>query len=363
LRHMWVNTWRIGRQVWREKRGLVCALAAVFAVVAMRPFMVALATGVLIDRLIDAGSASPDLVGLLALFVAANTVPALGWIVQTYLNKLLWYHVGERVTLALARKKGELDVAVIEDPAKRDLINKVNENGAGRVQTFVERQFWSLQNVVEVVLASCVLLFFSWWVFLLVLACTVPCLLAEMRYGRETWSIHGWHAEKRRRYWDLNDHLNRAPWLIELKVFQAAAHVWGMIRNLLVSFQDEQRVNERRRLWAGLGAMGVSKAAFAFAVCWFVYEVAHGHMKVGSLVFVLAALNQMRDSLSGCFQNVGRQYEDSLFVTDVFRLPGPARGRQKADERGEAGRPDAGGRFRERGVQVPRHRPPHPPEL
>ncbi|HLC70313.1 MAG TPA: ABC transporter ATP-binding protein, partial [Patescibacteria group bacterium] len=43
-------------------------------------------------------------------------------------------------------------------------------------------------------------------------------------------------------------------------------------------------------------------------------------LQVGTLTFFLASITDFRLSLSGLFQNLGQQYQDGLFVNDVFTL-------------------------------------------
>ena len=58
----------------------------------------------------------------------------------------------------------------------------------------------------------------------------------------------------------------------------------------------------------------------AFAIVYFVLQVVKGNLLIGTLTFILASIGDLRQSLSGLFSNLGRQYQDSLFVTDIFRF-------------------------------------------
>ena len=69
-----------------------------------------------------------------------------------------------------------------------------------------------------------------------------------------------------------------------------------------------------------LASLVFSQSALAFAGVWFALEVLKGSIQIGTLTFFLASIGNLRQALSGLFMNLGRQYQDNLFVSDAFRL-------------------------------------------
>lgn len=322
LREMLKNSKRVLSIVWKEKRVTVIAMGVIFTLLATMPFLVSGARGLLINELIRVTQGqSSSLVWLLAAAVIfASVTPSMLMIWQNYLSRLFWLFLEEKFEILILKRKGEIDVASHENPKQSDLFNKVNESGIYRVQNYVDRQFYLLQNVIEVIVASIILLFAQWWVFLIILAGTIPELIIEMKYGREVWGIWTARAEVRRRYWDLRGHFDALPSLIELKLFQNTRHFVGIIKDLFGTFQDEQRVVERKKLWRELAVSSLSQIVIAFAVIWFIAAVIRGEFLIGTFTFILASIGELRQSLSSLFSNLGKQYSDSLFVKDVFAL-------------------------------------------
>ena len=323
VRQMFSNAGRMGRIVWDAKKGSVIVLAFIFFVVSAAPFLMSGSRGFLINELVAvAGGQAVDSLLFIAvvLLIFATTVPAMLYAVQEHLTLLFWFFLEEKFELLIIQKKGEIDIAVHEDPKKSDLFNKVSENGIYRVQNFTERQFYILQNTIEVVIASAILIWSQWWIFAIIFLGTIPELLTEIRYGRMVWGIHSSRAETRRRFWDLRRHFDVVPSLVELKLFQNTHYFLSTIRELFQSFRAEEKKNERQKLWRQLLSLGLSQSVIAFATVWFVIEVMNGNLLIGTLTFVLASIGDLRKSLSGLFMNLGRQYQDSLFVTDTFEL-------------------------------------------
>lgn len=317
------NSARLTAIVWKDKKWQIILLAIIFLVVSAETFLQSGSRGLLINELINIGGGG--LIGsrlflLVGLLILAGFIPSILYAVQRYLSLTFWYYLEEKFELELLKRQAEIDVAVHEDPAQKDLFNKVKENGTWRMRSFLDRQFWLLQNVVEVVLAAAVILFSEWWVFFLILVGTLPELITEVRYGRRVWGIHSGRAEIRRRYWDLQDHFHRLPSIVELKLFQNIPYFLKTIRELFVSFQTEQKINERKKLWRQLASLALSQVTIAVAIVVFVWGVVRGDLLVGTFTFVIASITSLRQSLSGLFANLGVQYQDSLFVTDIFRL-------------------------------------------
>ena len=92
------------------------------------------------------------------------------------------------------------------------------------------------------------------------------------------------------------------------------------IKELFRNFQAEQRQNEKKRLRRSMAALIIAQATIAFATVYFILAVVNGGLQIGTLVFVLASIAGLRQALGGLFMNLGQQYQDSLFVTDIFKL-------------------------------------------
>lgn len=323
FREVWRNSARLIKILWQRKRGMLLSLVAIFLVISTMPFLQSGSRGLLINELVRQagnGLVSSKLTILLVILIAATVVPAFLYTLMWYFSKMFWYFLEETFVLMLVKRRGEIDIATHEDPARNDLFNKINDNGVWRIQNFVDRQFYLLQNVLEVLFAAGILVVAKWWVFLIVLAGTLPELIIEIVYGREVWSIHTGRAETRRRFWDLERHFKALSSLVELKLFQNTGYFYRRISELFRDFRREEKKNERRKLSYEIMALILSQFVNAFAVIWFIFQVIHGNLLVGTLTFLLASMGDLRQALSGLFNNLGRQYQDSLFVTDVFTM-------------------------------------------
>ena len=309
--------------IWKENKYIVLALIAVFLIASTAPFLQSGSSALLINELVDiSGSGNIDihLILLVALLILALVLPAVTHTVQNYLSHLFLYFLRERFDLMIIRKTGDLDIALHERPKLKDLLNKIADEGSLRIRDFNDRQFFIFQNILEVIIASTIIFLFEWWWFFIIFAGALPELIVEARYGKTIWSMHTDRAERQRRYKNMQSHFNVVPYLSELKLFQNIQYLTEIIKELLQSFYIEEKKNEKKKLLHQLLALGSSQSVIAFAVIYFILQVVDGNIMIGTFTFILASIGDLRQSLSGLFSNLGMHYQDSLFITDIFRF-------------------------------------------
>jgi ABC-type multidrug transport system fused ATPase/permease subunit len=317
------NSGRITRLLWSQGKGRIIALGCLNILTSLIPFLSSGVLALLINELVrDVGirAFSSALIWLTVSYLAVRVIPPFLQDLQSYLSNTSYLILNETLEILIIERKGEIDLAVHEDPKQNDLFTKVRENGVGRVQNFADRQFYLVQSAIQVIAAGIILIFSKWWLFLIIVAGTVPELFDEIKHGNRTFGIYNAQAETRRRFWDFRGNFDSVSSLTELKLFQNVEHFIGLIKNLFRNFIDEEVENEREKLWHSFLAGLTSQLVVAFAIAWYITQTVQGFILIGTLTFLLSSVGNLRGGLSALFQSLGRQYQDSLFVTDVFKL-------------------------------------------
>ncbi len=323
LAQMFRNMIRITAMVWRKNKRLVLFSALMSAIMSAAPFFFAGSRGLLIDDLIahtGSGSFASSIVFYLALTLASGLLMPISTAVAVYLEKYFYFELDEQFEFLIIKRQAELDIAVHEDPTYNDLFNRVRENGLWRVQNFISREFYIFQNILEIIIAFIILAAVNWWLIVVLLLCTIPEMIVQVKYGNYEWGVWAGHSEERRHYWVARGQFDVVSSLIELRLFQSVSYFIARLKELFGSVRSKQRKNERRRFIHQMLALILGQLAIAFAMGWFVYLVTKGELLIGAFTFFLASITDLRQSFSSLFGNIGRQYQDSLFLTDVFRL-------------------------------------------
>lgn len=323
FRGMIRNSFRLIKIIWPDKRKEIIILGILFVLMSASPFIYSGTNGFLINELVSI-SRNHNLnyytFILIGIFILASLIISFLFAIQNYIINTLWLFLEEKFEFLLIKKKSELDISIHEDPKHNNLFNRVNEGGIWKLQNFINRQFYILQNIIEVVIASLILIYFRWWLFLIILVSTLPELISEIKYGYSVWTIHESRSEIKRKYWNLKGYFSSVYAIKELKIFQNIPYFLSKIKELFSKFQKEEKNNEKERLVYRLFAISISQSALAFVIIYFTLQVIKGNLLIGTFTFFLASVNNLRQALTGLFSNIGIQYQYSFFVTDIFKL-------------------------------------------
>jgi ATP-binding cassette subfamily B protein len=317
------NTLRVTQMVWEEKKRSVILMFFTITFLSILPFLYSATYGLLINELSRSFGthffATSGYLYLIGFIVIAITSPFF-YKLYSHFEKILYLYFEKKFDLSIIEGRVRLDVASQEDPLNNDLINKIQEGGAWKIVNFTGRQLYLYQNILEIVIAASILSYLNWWLLLILLLGTIPELIIEGIYGNDVWNIHGSNAESRRNYGNLRGHFERLSNLTELRLFQNTKFFFNKIALLLRDFENKQRAIERKTIWYKLGGTILSQSSIAITLLWFIFEVVNGNIEIGTLTFIIASVNRFQGSLSSLFSSLGRQYGDSLFVTDFFRF-------------------------------------------
>ncbi len=313
---------RIIKIVWPGNQKIMLALAFIYLLFSLNPFIFSGSYGFLINNVVQSvsiGAPSPSFWFSLIVFALAGLMVSIILPLIDYFTRILTSHINERMEHVLLNAQAGLDFSVREDPKNANIFNSVNEN-SWRMKETVNRQYFLIQNIVEVAVASFILLFANWWLFIIVLLGTIPELVVELRHGRHVWGIYGARSELRRRFWDLKGCFDNYTHLFDVKLFQSAQYFIGTIGDILKRFIIDERKLEKRKLRSYLLVRVLAQSVIVFAAVWFILKVIHGEMPVGNLIFIIASLDILRRALSSFFKNIGQQYGDSFFVVEILKL-------------------------------------------
>lgn len=311
------NTKRVWGMLWRVAPFLCVLFFLTVIVQAVLPFVKNGAQAYLINELVSKNS-SAVLVGFV-LFVVTGLFMSIIYAFGDYLEKKFWFLTEFLVNKSVAEKKITLDIATQESPGFNDLFQRINDQKY-RVQSFTFQYYYLLAGLIEVIVAIVIIGYSSWFITILLLLGTLPELYIGARFGKEVWDIHASNAELRRRFWDLESHVYSLSSITELTLFRNAKKFVGMILQLLHSFHDAELKKEQQRLVRVVLSVIISYSAISFAVFHFAQLVMNDLMQVGTFVFMLTAILDLRAGLSSLFRSMGRQLGDNNFVSDVFHF-------------------------------------------
>lgn len=315
------NSKRVFLISWQAEKKIVIALLVLSLLVAIVPFYSSGINAILINTLVDHTNGGKTVsLTLIILVVIGFTLPQAIYVLMRFNDKKYWLRMGQYFDLMLLRKLGKLDLATHENNKFNDLLNKASERGIFPLVRLGDSMFANINSIIGVVAASIILISFDPWVFTLILIAAMPNLIVELKYGQGVFSIYDIRAENRRQFFSFRRHFFSLYSLIELKVFQNVDHFYGLLKKMFTDFTDDQQKNERKKAYRLLACLILSIAAMIASIVIVITKASVGVLQIGTMTFILASINRLQDSMHGFLMNIAAQYEESLFVVDIFRV-------------------------------------------
>lgn len=306
---------------WRENARVISATIIVVTVAALLPFIQNFAIGELLNELARAstnGDWGARVWLFLGLMLGAGAAFAVFNTLQFFLKSVLYKVFFRFFAVMIHERVASLPIAVHENPKKKDLITKVQENAMWRAPVFIERMAYLGQNLLECLFATVVFLSADWRIGLLIFAASMPRLVFDMMYNHDLWRVETGLAETRRKFWHTRWYLVDVRALTELTLLQTVPFFVGLLGQHLTKVEKEELNAESRNLRAQLIALAISESAAVLAIYSFVRAVLGGEIEVGTLAFYLTSLAAFRTALNGLSHNLGSQFRDGKFVRDMF---------------------------------------------
>jgi ABC-type multidrug transport system fused ATPase/permease subunit len=250
------------------------------------------------------------LVGLLA---AANQGLSL---CQSLLRVLL----GQKVNLLILEKAQTLPLRHFEDSEFYDKMVRARREASNRPLSMVNRTFGLVQSSLSLIAYGGLLLRFSPWAVLVLVAAAVPAFVAETKFAGEAFRLFKWRSPETRQQTYLEMLLAREDYAKEVKLFQLGPLLLLRYRDIFQRLYAEDRnLTIRRSGWSfGLGL--ISTAAFYGAYGWIVWDAIAGRISLGDLTLYLTVFRQGQSTFTTALEAIGGMYEDGLYLSNLYEF-------------------------------------------
>ncbi len=346
--------------VWSTSRPLTIGLMAATLVAGVLPALAAWLGKQIVDAVVAAmelhrvQSEAPLWPVLRYLLMEAGVVAAIaaaqrGLSVQQALLRAL---LGQKVNLLILEKAQRLSLAQFEDSEFYDKMLRARRDASVRPLALVNKTFALAQNALSLISFGVLLVGFSPWALLILLAGALPVFFAEAKFSGDAFRLFSWRSPESRMQNYLETLLAREDSVKEVKLFGLAPLLLQRYREIFAKLYAEDRaLTLRRDGWGfGLGLLGT--LAFYGAYAWVVLDTVGGRLSLGDMTMYLLLFRQGQAAVASSLSAIGGMYEDNLYLSNLYDyLEQPV-----AEERGalQAGvLPGDGLRFEGVGFQYP----------
>jgi ATP-binding cassette, subfamily B, bacterial len=220
----------------------------------------------------------------------------------------------------LQKKSLEVDLAFYDSSDFYDHLHRARMEATHRPIELLEGLGSLLQGGITLIVILGILIPFGLLPPLALLLSTVPALylLVEMAQRRHRWEQST--TVENRRSWYYDTLLTEAESAAELRLFDLGDYFLRAFRKTRLRLRHERLSLARQESLSELWAGGVALVVLAGTMAWMVLRAIHGLASLGDLALFYQAFNQGFGLSRTLLDNLGKIYENSLFLGNLFEF-------------------------------------------
>lgn len=234
-----------------------------------------------------------------------------------YFDNLLADRYTHHVSVEVMRKAASLDVTVYEDPIFYDRLERARVQATDRL-AMIQQMGRLVQQSVTAVAFSAVLIRYSPFLLLLLVAGVIPAFLGESHFAFLTYAKNFRQTPVRRQMDYLRQLGGSKEAAKELKLFNLSNYLTGRFTELSRSIYEENiALNKRRLFWGGLLSI-LGQLGYYGAYAYSIYRTIQGHYSIGDLALITTAIMQATSNIQQAFSTASGVADQALFLTDLL---------------------------------------------
>lgn len=318
--------WWALRTTWEASRGLSLAFVGLAILRSVAPAGIALVARGLINVIVHAlaqGSRDATLLlpwlGAGLLFGAIEAlVPAGG----QYCRQRLADALNLTITPRVLRHASGLDLATLDDPENREIVDRAQHTAATTLTRFVADLEMAVTGLLQVLFLAVILTRIEPLVLAVVGPLAIPYLLFEWRRKTREHARELARNTKRRWMRYFASTLTMRDGLAEIRVLGVGAMLLDQFRTVMGKLADEERRILREGLTLGSTFALLTTVGLYMVFARVAVRVVHGALSVGDIAVFVAASGRLRSGLDRSITALGSLVEQTLGVVQLLQFLG-----------------------------------------
>ena len=234
-----------------------------------------------------------------------------------YFDNLLADRYTHHVSVEVMRKAASLDVTVYEDPVFYDRLERARVQATDRL-AMIQQMGRLIQQSVTAIAFSAVLIRYSPFLLLLLVAGIIPAFLGESHFAFLTYAKNFRQTPARRQMDYLRQVGGSKEAAKELKLFNLSDYLTARFSALSQGIYEENvALNRRRLFWGGLLAI-IGQLGYYGAYGYSIYRTIEGQYSIGDLTLITTAIMQAMANIQQAFSTASGVADQALFLTDLI---------------------------------------------
>ena len=311
--------------VWTTSKRLSIVFGLLTVVAGLLPAAVAFLGKLIVDAVVlaaETGDAADQWQEVWYVVIEGGVIALLAAtqrginVCQSLLRALL----GHRVNVLVLEKALELDLPQFENYEFYDKLVRARREASTRPLSLVRRTFGLMQNVITLVTYGGLLLQFSGWAVLVLVAAGLPAFFVEAKFSGDAFRLFRWRTPETRKQNYLEVAIAREDFAKETQLYQLGPVFLKRYRDIFhLLYGEDRKLTIRRGFWGFVLGL-LSTLAFYCAYAWIVLETIAGNISLGEMTMYLLVFKQGQSAFSAMLTSVGGMYEDNLYLSILYEF-------------------------------------------
>jgi ATP-binding cassette subfamily B protein len=312
--------------VWSTSKRLALIFAILTLIAGILPAAVAWISQLIVDGVVTAigqqqQTGSADTTFVILFVIAEAGVVALIAGAQRGISTcqaLLRALMGQRINTLILEKALTLKLSHFEDSEFYDKLSRARREASTRPLSLVTRTFGLVQNGISLMSYAILLVQFSPWAVLILIAGGIPEFLAEAKFSGDKFRLFRWRSPETRMQMYLETVLAREDYAKEVKLFKLGPILMQRYRAIFEKlFAEDRKLTLRRDSWGFLLGL-IGTVAFYSAYTWIALSAIKGAISLGQMTMYLLLFKQGQSAVSASLSAISGMYEDNLYLSNLY---------------------------------------------
>ena len=324
IRTSFTHTPQAFKLVWQANPSATAGLAFLTLAGALLPATQAWVGKLIVDGVVASIQAGHDqarvrsifyyLVLELILFLLSAAINHSRRLIQ----QLIQLQLANKIRAEIIRKALTLEMAFFEHPDFYDRLQNARREGAYKPVELINDSFQIVQNVITMISFAVLMLRFSPWLVLILLASSIPAFVAETRFSEQGFRLLTRRAPETRQINYLARLLTEDSAAKEIKLFNLGEKLLERYTRLFAKFFQEDKALAMRRAAVGFSLGLIATMGFYGSYAWIVWRTVQGTISLGDMTLYLTIFRQGQSTFQSILAGMGNIYESNLFMANYF---------------------------------------------
>ena len=234
-----------------------------------------------------------------------------------YFDNLLADRYTHHVSVEVMRQAAALDVTVYEDPVFYDRLERARVQATDRL-AMIQQMGRLIQQTVTAMAFSAVLIKYSPFLLMLLVAGIIPAFLGESHFAFLTYAKNFRQTPLRRQMDYLRQVGGSKEAAKELKLFNLSRYLTERFSGLSqIIYEQNVALNRRRLFWGGVLAI-IGQLGYYGAYGYSIFRTIQGRYSIGDLTLIITAIMQAMANIQQAFSTASGVADQALFLTDLL---------------------------------------------